>query len=221
LSDLEAVLFDLDGTLIDSAADLGAALNAVLMSAGLAPLLLSQIRPLVSDGSHALIELGFGQSRGVEHEHRRQQLLQSYERFSCVQTSLFPGMETILGYLESHAIPWGIVTNKPGYLTEPIVRTLGLKDRAGCVVSGDTVENSKPHPQPLWHAARLLAVRPEHCLYVGDARRDIEAGNKARMHTAVATYGFITPGHDPAQWGADWLACSPASLLAGLMKLLA
>jgi len=216
---VEAVLFDLDGTLIDSAADLGAALNAVLIAENRRPLPLRQIRPQVSNGSHALIELGFGSCRGPEHEYRRQQLLQGYRRFPCRQTTLFPGIAAILHYLEETAVLWGIVTNKPGYLTESVLTTLQLDTRAACVVSGDTVEYSKPHPLPLLHAARQLDTSPDHCIYIGDARRDMEAGINAGMRTGVASYGYIPDGDDPEQWGADWIFPTPVSLLKKLTDL--
>ncbi len=216
---ITTVLFDLDGTLIDSAADLGAALNAVLLSENRAPLPLQLIRPHVSDGSHALIQLGFGSTRGAKHEHRRQQLLESYQQSPCRQTTLFPSIAASLDYLEAHSIPWGIVTNKPGYLTEPILCRLQLNSRARCVVCADTVGYSKPHPQPLLHAAKLLRTKPHHCLYIGDSKRDIEAGKSAGMKTAVAIYGYIAADQDPTQWGADWVVPSPASLLCGLTQI--
>lgn len=220
MNTLTAVLFDLDGTLIDSAADLGAALNAVLLAEACRPLTLQQIRPHVSNGSHALIELGFSSRGGVEHERHRQQLLQIYQQFPCVQTTCFPGILASLGYLAARGIPWGIVTNKPGYLTAPILSKLRLDSRAGCVVCGDTLEHSKPHPQPLLQAAQTLGVRPQHCLYIGDARRDIEAGKNAGMWTGVATYGYIPPHQDPAQWGADWVVSSSTALPAVLTGML-
>jgi len=219
LTTVVAVLFDLDGTLIDSAADLGAALNATLLAENRSPLPLQQIRPHVSDGSKALIELGFGSRSGPAHERRRQYLLQSYQLFPCIRTTLFPGIAASLGYLESRGIPWGIVTNKPGYLTKPILSQLQLESRTRCVVSGDTTVQSKPHPQPLWYAASILDVRPQDCLYIGDAIRDIEAGRNAGMRTGVAAYGYIAPGQDPISWDADWVIPSPAALLRGLGKL--
>jgi len=216
---VEAVLFDLDGTLIDSAADLGAALNAVLIAENRRPLPLRQIRPQVSNGSHALIELGFGSCRGPEHEYRQQQLLQGYRHFPCRQTTLFAGIAAMLQYLEAHAVAWGIVTNKPGYLTESVLKILQLDTRAACVVSGDTVEYRKPHPQPLLYAASQLQVRPDHCIYIGDAKRDMEAGINAGMRTGVATYGYIPDEDDPEQWGAEWIFPTPVRLLQKLVDL--
>lgn len=209
-----AVLFDLDGTLADTAPDLAAALNAMLRADGRAPLPYEQVRPWVSWGALRLIRLGYGEALDAPTTAAlRGRFLASYEACLCRESRLFPGIPEALAALESAAVPWGIVTNKPGWLTEPLLGALGLADRAGTVISGDTLPFAKPHPMPLLHAARELGLPAAHCVYVGDNVRDIEAGRAAGMYTIAAAWGYIPADDDPAAWRADRLLPAPEGLL--------
>jgi phosphoglycolate phosphatase len=211
---IKTVLFDLDGTLLDTAPDLANALNAVLLANGHDAMSLDEIRPAVSHGGRALIELGFG--IGPDHpgfEPRRLELLDYYEKNIAQHTSLFPGMEDVLQHIESRGLNWGVVTNKPGWLTDPLMAALDLDRRAACIVSGDTLKQSKPHPAPLLHACNLVDRRPGQCLYVGDAERDIQAGRNAGMPTLVAMFGYLMEADRPEEWGANALIHHPAEII--------
>jgi len=213
MTSLRAVLFDLDGTLADTAPDLAHVLNTLLGEEGRAPLPYARIRSQVSHGGKALIHLGFGlDEQDPEFARLRKRFLELYRDNLCNRTRLFPGMEQTLRALEGRGLRWGIVTNKPASLTDPLVQQLGLTDRAACVVSGDTTANSKPHPEPMLHACRLAGAAAGQCLYVGDAARDIEAGRRAGMHTLVALFGYIGDDDRPADWGADGAVESPAGI---------
>jgi phosphoglycolate phosphatase len=211
---IRTVLFDLDGTLLDTAPDLADALNAVLAEQGQPALPYERIRPVVSHGGIALIELGFGIGRGdPAFEALRQRLLTIYRANLAVRTRPFPGMSGLLAAIESRRMNWGVVTNKPGWLTEPLLQALGLFERAACVVSGDTLPERKPHPAPMLHACRLAGSEPAQCVYVGDAQRDIEAGRNAGMHTLVALFGYVDADDDYRTWQADAAVDSPAGIL--------
>jgi len=207
------VLFDLDGTLLDTAPDLAAALNAARSLRALAPLPFSAIRPSVSHGSFALARIGCDFDEGSEaFERFRLDLLESYAANVARESSLFDGMDELLGRLESIGIPWGIVTNKPEYLTAPLLHALDLTERAAVVICGDTAPNKKPHPEPLLLAASRINARPERCVYIGDAERDIVAGKAAGMTTVVALYGYIGTCDAPLEWGADAAINHPREL---------
>ena len=207
---IRMVLFDLDGTLADTAPDLAFALNSVLKEHGQPALPLARVRPEASHGSKALVRLGFDLGPGdAGYEPVRQRLLEVYAANLCRHTRLFEGIPELLAGLAGRGLRWGIVTNKPAYLTDPLARALGLEATAACVVSGDTTANSKPHPEPLLHACRLAGGAPADCLYVGDAERDISAGRKAGMHTLIALFGYIKDSDTPETWGADAMAASP------------
>lgn len=208
-----AVLFDLDGTLADTAPDLAAALNQMLQEDGRVPLPFSQLRPWVSWGAMRMIRVGYGEGLAeTELQDLRGRFLACYEAGLCRESRLFPGIPELLTTLESAGVPWGVVTNKPGWLTEPLLGALGLGGRAGSVISGDTLPHAKPHPMPLLHAARELRVDARACAYVGDNVRDIEAGRAAGMHTVAATWGYIPDDDDPAAWQADALLEDPWAL---------
>lgn len=210
-----AVLFDLDGTLADTAPDLAAALNAVLVEEGRVELPFATIRPWVSWGALRLIRLGFGKRlQDSEVERLRQRLLVCYESGLCRESRVFPGVDAVLEGFDRGGIPWGVVTNKPGWLTEPLLAALGLAERAGTVISGDTLPYAKPHPMPLLHGARELGVPAERCIYVGDAARDIEAGRAAGMYTVAAMWGYIPNDEEPVAWSADRVIDEPAELAA-------
>jgi phosphoglycolate phosphatase len=212
--DIRAVLFDLDGTFADTAPDLAYALNETLRRFGGAELPYERIRPHVSHGATALIRLGFGLEPGGEgFEERRQVLLRVYQDNLCRDTRPFDGILAVLDALEASAMAWGIVTNKPSWLTDPLMAQLGLAERAGCVVSGDTTPTPKPHPAPILHACAQLGVPPAHCVYVGDAERDIEAGRRAGTATLAVGFGYLQDHEDPSAWGADGLIASPLGLL--------
>jgi 2-phosphoglycolate phosphatase len=216
-TEIRTVLFDLDGTLADTAPDLAHALNLLRAERALGPMDYTVIRPEASHGSLALIRLGFQAGPGDPgFDELRNRFLDIYAEHLCEHTRLFPGMAELLDALGARGLTWGIVTNKPAFLTDPLVERLGLSTRAACVVSGDTVGNRKPHPEPMLHACRLAGREPLQCLYVGDAERDIEAGRRAGMPTAVALFGYIRDHEDPANWGADTAIREPLELLAWL-----
>ena len=208
-----ALLLDLDGTLLDTAPDMGGALNRLRGESGLEPLPAAVIRPVVSHGAMRLVKLGFPQAEGDEFERLRLRFLELYSQFLAVDTQLFPGIEAVLAELEERAIPWGVVTNKPGWLTDPLMAALGLDRRAACIVSGDTVAERKPHPLPLLHAAERIGLAPSDCLYVGDAERDIQAGRAAGMTTVVAAYGYISSDDEPERWDPTGIVEHPLELL--------
>jgi len=209
-----ALLLDLDGTLLDTAPDMGGALNRLRGEAGLEPLPSGRIRPVVSHGAMRLLALGFPDASGAEFERLRLRFLELYAQNLAAHTRLFPGLEPVLDELERRGLPWGVVTNKPGWLTDPLMSALGLYERAGCVVSGDTVAERKPHPLPLLHAAQLIDVPPARCVYAGDAERDIQAGRAAGMTTVVAAYGYLSPDDDPGRWQPSGIVEEPGELLA-------
>ncbi len=210
------VLFDLDGTLLDTAPDMAAALNALRVEQGLPALPYGQLRPHVSHGAARLVEIGFGCSGGARFELLRRRFLNLYRGGLSAGTRLFGGLEAVLGWLESRHVPWGVVTNKPAWLTEPLLVDLDLWQRAACVISGDSLPQRKPHPLPLLHAASLLELEPVHCAYVGDAERDIQAGRAAGMRTCVAAFGYLGDGDDPSAWQPDAIAERPEQLLQAL-----
>jgi len=207
---LKTVLFDLDGTLADTAPDLADALNTVLGNNGKAPLPFEQIRPVVSHGGIALVRLGFG----IEPEHPefdalRQQLLDVYANGIANKTKLFPGMAELLSSIETAGMNWGVVTNKPTWLTKPLLDALQLTQRAVSIVSGDTLAERKPHPSPLLYACEQAGSHSMECVYVGDAERDIVAGHRAGMKTVVALFGYLGEDDRPETWGADALLETP------------
>ncbi len=208
-----ALLLDLDGTLLDTAPDMGGALNRLREENGLDPLPSPTIRPVVSHGSARLVSLGFPTAKGDEYERLRLRFLEIYALNLADHTRLFPGAEALLTELERLGLPWGIVTNKPGWLTDPLLASLGLDRRAACVVSGDTLPERKPHPLPLLHAARVIGITPERCVYAGDAERDIQAGRAAGMTTVVAAYGYISADDDPRTWQPAGMVTEPLQLL--------
>ena len=208
------LLFDLDGTLMDTAPDMGAALNALRAEHKLAPLSADRIRPHVSHGVPALLKLGFGmEPQDTRFAEMRARYLAIYQAGLAKDTRLFHGVEPLLTELVGSGYSWGIVTNKPGWLTEPLLEAFDLKSRAACVVSGDTTPRRKPHPEPLLHACTLCGVAPEASLYVGDAQRDVEAAHAAGMPAVVALYGYLGEDELPAAWKAEHMIMHPLELL--------
>jgi len=206
MKNLQAVLFDLDGTLADTGPDLAAALNRILLEEGHEALPYEQVRPWVSHGGRYMIRHGFDlDDTDARVTPLWQRFVDDYAANIAEHTRLFPGMETVLQHLENQHLAWGIVTNKPAWLTNPLLQKMGLNQRTGCAISGDSLVAKKPHPLPLFHACEQLDVVPEKVLYVGDAQRDIEAGQRAGTHTAVALFGYIGEQDAPNHWGADCL----------------
>jgi N-acetyl-D-muramate 6-phosphate phosphatase len=208
-----ALLLDLDGTLLDTAPDMGGALNRLREENGLDPLPAAVIRPVVSHGSARLVTLGFPRAAGDDYERLRLRFLDIYALNLADYTRPFPGVEALLTELERLGIPWGIVTNKPGWLTDPLLEALDLGRRAACVVSGDTLPERKPSPLPLLHAARAIGIAAERCVYAGDAERDIQAGRAAGMTTVVAGYGYLSAEDDPMSWLPSGVVTEPLQLL--------
>jgi len=209
-----AVLFDLDGTFADTAPDLGAALNHVLSLHQLPELPLAVTRLQASHGSAGLLKLGFNVTPDdAEFPALRDALLAHYTAHICDHTTLFPGMAELITTLEQRGLPWGIVTNKPQRFTLPLMQALGYAERAACLVSGDTCAHAKPHPAPMLHAAKAMGVPAQRCLYLGDDKRDIDAGNAAGMTSLIALYGYIDPHAQLDTWQAAGAVSSPLALL--------
>ena len=208
-----AILFDLDGTLLDTAPDMIGALNLLRREEGVEPLPFAAVRSSVSHGAVRLIKVGFPAAQADEFERLRLRFLSIYSENLAGGTRLFAGLEQALAAFEAEGLPWGIVTNKPGWLTDPLLDQLGLAGRACCVVSGDTVNERKPHPLPLLHAAAVTGVSPDHCVYVGDAERDIVAGRAAGMQTVVAAYGYLADTDHPETWQANGIIERPEDVL--------
>ncbi|MCG8489441.1 MAG: HAD-IA family hydrolase [Chromatiales bacterium] len=208
------MLFDLDGTFADTAQDLHHALNLQLERHGRQPVSFQQLRPSVSHGSRAMLQVGFG----IDPEHPdfaalQTEFLDLYLKNIALQTQPFEGMLELLDALEAMRIRWGIVTNKPARLTDPLMQKLGLQRRASTVISGDTTPYAKPHPEPILQACRESDASPEHTLYIGDAQRDIEAGRNAGTRTLVAMFGYLAKSDRPETWQADGQIDHPAQIL--------
>lgn len=210
----KAVFFDLDGTFADTAPDLAAALNHLLRNHQQAPLPLDTIRPAVSHGGKALIELGFNiTDTDAAFKPLRLELLDLYHEDVAKHTRPFPGIHDVLSYLAKCGYHWGIVTNKPGWLTEPLMAALELPTQPACIISGDTLPQRKPDPEPLLHACQLCGCQPGNSIYIGDAERDIVAGQRAGMKTLVALFGYIGEDEDPKNWGATALVRQPRDII--------
>ena len=214
MQNFSAVLFDLDGTLVDTAPDLAYALNTLLNEHGFAELPYKQIRPVASHGAAGLLNLGFN----IQPDHEsygdfQQRLLTIYADNIARESGLFEGMSEVLHQLDKQGITWGIVTNKPARFTEPLMEELGLSERAACIISGDTTPFSKPHPAPMLKALELLECQAEHCIYIGDAERDIHAGKSVDMPTILARYGYLSEEDKLADWQADAIIDHPSEIL--------
>lgn len=212
------MLFDLDGTLADTAPDMVAVLQDMQREHALEPVGYELGRSTVSNGALGLLRLGFPVVEGVARDALLCDYVDRYARRVCRETVLFDGIDELLRQLEQARRPWGVVTNKPGHLTTPLLEQLSLADRLACAISGDTLAQKKPDPAPLLHACRLAGVTPSETVYVGDAARDIEAGRRAGMATVAAAYGYITSDDDPARWGADQIAADTQELTQIVLK---
>jgi N-acetyl-D-muramate 6-phosphate phosphatase len=210
---IHAVLFDLDGTFADTAPDLGHAVNLMRKARNLPPVPAAKTRPVTSSGARGLLGASFGITPDhADYPAMRDEFLKLYEANLCRETRLFDGMAQLVDALEARALAWGIVTNKAERFALPLMTLLGYGTRAGCVIGGDTTGKMKPHPDPLYAAARRLNVAPETCLYVGDDERDVQAGRAAGMKTVAVRYGYLN-GSDPAAWGADAVIGAPLEVL--------
>ena len=217
-NNFEAVLFDLDGTLVDTALDMVGVLADMIAAHGRPDMPYDLVRAHVSNGSLALVCLAFpdvGEERQLELQT---EYLSRYEQSVCRESTLFAGLADLIDIFDKHEHPWGVVTNKPKRFTDPLLECLNLYDRAACAISGDTLPERKPHPAPLLLASREIGVAPEKTIYVGDARRDIDAGRAAGMKTVAVTYGYITPDDDPVLWNADEMASDTKDLTKILLK---
>lgn len=213
-ADVDAVLFDLDGTLIDSAPDLGAAADQMRVERGMPSLPQEAYRPHAGAGARGMLGVAFG--LGPEHAdfaQLREEFFTNYERRMTQTTYAFDGVQSLIADLEQRAIPWGVVTNKSARFTGPLTRAMPLFANSAAIISGDTTPHAKPHPEPLLEAARRIGVAPERCVYVGDDERDIVAGLAAGMRTVAATYGYLGAKTDTQSWGAHAQIQSPLALL--------
>lgn len=218
LANFESILFDLDGTLVDTAPDMVGVLEAMQISHGRTPVSYELARSNVSNGALGLLRLVFPASTQAEEKRLHLEYLDRYQQSVCHKSGVFPGLNRLLEKLDAACCPWGIVTNKPQRLTEPLLDALGLSQRTTCVISGDTLPERKPHPAPLLLASKKTRIAPEKTIYVGDASRDIEAGRAAGMGTVAAAYGYITADDNASHWQADEIAADVEELTNILLK---
>ncbi|HEX4944472.1 MAG TPA: HAD-IA family hydrolase [Usitatibacteraceae bacterium] len=210
---IRAVLFDLDGTLADTAPDMLRTVNAMRESRRLEPVALEVVRPYVSSGARGMIGAAFGmRPEDAGYAALREEFLAVYAENLCVDTRLFPGMDELLVRLEDRGLAWGVVTNKFEHLARSVIDGLGLASRAAVMVGGDTCARAKPFPDPLLHAAQSLALQPSSILYVGDDERDVRAARAAGMPVIAAAYGYLGDGPEPSRWGADGVVGSPVEI---------
>lgn len=214
----DAILFDLDGTLIDSAPDLLATLNDLLQEYNRPTCSVTDFRQYVSYGSTKLLSMGFGNDFPIDFQSLRQKYLARYQTQNTVDTQFFPDIEVLLEQIEANDTPWGIITNKPTEATLPIVKHLALDKRAAAIVCGDTLPVAKPDPSPIILACEMIGVEPENCVYIGDCDRDIEAGKNANMATIACEYGYIHADYPIEHWGADAIAKTPTDIWPLLEK---
>jgi N-acetyl-D-muramate 6-phosphate phosphatase len=216
---LSCVLFDLDGTLVDTAPDLISSLNRALEMHGFDPVAAETVKPFISYGAKAMINA----SQPVLDDQLRADILETmlthYQNNIAEHTVFFSGMSDTLASIEAQGLKWGVVTNKRERFTNPLMDALKLTDRAACIVSGDTTRNPKPHPEPMLAACKQADVNPQECVYIGDALHDITAGKNAQMKTLAAVYGYINPGDTPETWGADALIESPEQISTWIASL--
>ncbi len=210
----EAVLFDLDGTLADTAPDLGGALNRLLREHGREPLPMEKLRPHVSSGARGLIGVSLGITPAdATYLDLQQRFLAIYRESLCVETRLFAGMAEHLEDLDAKGIPWGVVTNKSQRFALPLMEGLALRQRSVCIVCGDSAQRAKPHVHPMQLASAVIGIAATGCIYVGDDERDVVSGRAAGMKTVVAGWGYLGDGKPPVDWGADGIAAAPQDIL--------
>src|SRR6476619_1657549 len=213
---LKAALFDLDGTLADTAPDLAYAVNRMRVARGMPELPVAATRAYTSLGARGMLGIGLDiKPESPDYDQSRDEFLRIYADNLCRDTRLFPGMPELLTALETRGILWGVVTNKAERFTHPLLALLGVHERAACVIGGDTTAHTKPHPAPLFAASERMRIAPEDCVYMGDDRRDIQAGRAAGMKVVVAKFGYLN-GNDPETWDADAMIDHPMDLLQHL-----
>ena len=213
MSQIKAVLFDLDGTVADTAPDLAYAANSLRLADGVPPLPVEILRPLASQGARGLLKEAVGLTPDDPgFEHARLRFLSFYENNLCVHTRLFPGIPQLLDGIEARALPWGIVTNKVEFFAQPLMQKLGLDERCAITVGGDTTPNAKPAPDPLLHAAKAINVAPDACIYVGDDLRDVQAAHAAGMTSVAVRWGYLGDGPPIEQWNAHYIVRTPKDL---------
>jgi phosphoglycolate phosphatase len=211
----QSVFFDLDGTLADTASDLAAAANKMLVDRQMPTIPHQEMRHLASSGARGMIHAAFGiHPEDNLFEELKEEFLSNYEQAIHVHTALFPGMDDLLNTLDAHQIPWGIVTNKHQRFTKPLVKSLGLDQRTNAIVSGDTTPHAKPHPAPILHAVSQKSIVTTNGVYIGDDLRDIQAGKAAGMHTIAAAYGYCGSAEPPESWEADFIVYDPKDLIS-------
>ena len=211
---IKSVFFDLDGTLADTAPDLATSLNQLLQESNRPMIAFDRVRPLVSLGAKALLCMAFNPLKDeLEFERLEQRFLDIYRNRLHQDSELFSGMEEVLTFLESHAITWGVISNKPERLSQSLIAKLGLTHRAICVLGGDSTAHRKPHPAPILRACQLSASQPETSLYVGDAEQDMKAGQAAGTYTLAATWGYIPEGENPQKWNSHGLVRKPEEII--------
>ncbi|MGD0958699.1 MAG: HAD-IA family hydrolase [Methylomonas sp.] len=210
---LDCVLFDLDGTLVDTAPDLIACLNKALAAHAMAEIDFRAAKPLISHGALAMINLAAGDADAGLKTRMQEYMLDCYEQNIAIHSRFYDGITETLAEIESLGLKWGVVTNKRLRFTLPLMAALQLEKRAACIIGGDSTAYSKPHPQPLLAACLQVGVKPENCVYIGDAAHDISAGKSAHMKTLAAVYGYLQPADRPENWGADALIEHPRQLL--------
>ncbi len=216
---VRVVLFDLDGTLLDSAPDMGAATNRMRTDRGLPALPLAEYRYRAGSGARGMLQAGFGMAADdPRYEAHKEEFFSNYDQCLTERTQAFDGVDELLRDLVARGLQWGVVTNKSTRYTVPLARAFAFLEGAATIISGDTTPHTKPHPAPLLEAARRISVDPGHCVYVGDDERDVIAGRAARMATVAAGYGYLGVNADPQGWGADAIIDSPLALLHSLPK---
>ncbi len=214
-----AVLFDLDGTLIDTAPDLIHCLNLILIKLGEPTVTTKQIKPYISGGFESILKAGLDRDIEInELEEYRLMYLKLYRENLSSQSALFEGMDRLLQAIEQKGLCWGIVTNKPGFLTDPLMRQMNLAHRCCAIISADTTIQKKPHPMPMLEACKRCKVFAESCIYIGDDLRDIEAGNAAGMRTLAASWGYHSPAHAIYEWPADAVVHHPSQIFDWIEK---
>ncbi len=220
-SHVDAVLFDLDGTLLDTAPDFATTLNSLLNEKGLPSLPFKEIRETVSHGARALVNLGFGlEPSHPDFAHLHQRLLELYYDNLTAATQPFPGVEELLLFLDRKNIPWGIVTNKPVRYTEPLMQVMNFSPTYTTLVCPEHVTNTKPHPEPLLLACEQIGNEPKNTIYIGDHQRDIAAGQAAGMLTIAASYGYLAEQEDISAWGADYVVTTTLEIIPIIEQLL-
>jgi 2-phosphoglycolate phosphatase len=218
---LSCVLFDLDGTLVDTAPDLTSCLNKALSIHGLVPVSVETIKPFISFGALAMIDESQNEPvSDVLRANVLETMLDLYQNNIAEHTVFFEGMADTLDIIEAQGLKWGVVTNKRERFTNRLMDALKLTDRAACIISGDTTDNPKPHVEPMLAACKKAEVKPQECVYIGDAVHDVAAGKNAHMKTLAALYGYLKPGDTPETWGADALIESPGRLAAWISSTL-